>query len=305
MPFRRHLYREFVEALRTSTFWPNVCSDLQLQPEIRDDVITVYFCGQALVRKLQFQSGVLSAQVHHKFVPLQRTKPSFYLPLASNNPDGFAFKEELQAQPLHQCQPEILRSYKRLMKFEAGPEDILQQKIITRPKNLVIDQQIEFRSAGSDTIKIDLCYYDPSIERIVFAEIKRVDDSRLIGTDNVPEVIAQLRSYTTIIRREHHPILTGVQNVIQLKRDLGLGNRLTGVPNQDLVLEPKPLLIIGNCTDQEVRQIQHARTHRQNNSPWSRLWDHIEDVACGILICGEDGCRLFIRTGRQRYWFGG
>ena len=58
MPFRRHLSQDFVETLQNNVFWINVCSDRQLQPEIRNNVVTIYFCGQALVRELRLRSGV-------------------------------------------------------------------------------------------------------------------------------------------------------------------------------------------------------------------------------------------------------
>jgi hypothetical protein len=189
------------------------------------------------------------------------------------------------------------------MKYEAGPEDILQQKIIAQPQNLVIDQQIEFSTANSS--KIDLCYYDPSIKKIVFAEIKRKDDLRLFGPDDKPEVISQLQAYTKAIRQEEKAILKGLTTVIRLKRELGLQDRLEGIPEEGLQVEQKPLLIIGNCTDKEVRQIAHARKNRRDASPWSRLWNDLEEVACGLIICGTGGCRLSIKgRGGQRWRFG-
>ena len=301
--FRRNLSQEFVETLKHNPFWTTVCSDRQLQPEIRNNVVTIYFCGQALIRDLRLQGGNLSGSVHHKFVPLQKMNPSIYLPVTWKSPKGFAFEEQLLPQIPGEGKPEIVNAYKRLMKFEAGPEDLLQQAIICQPHNLIIDQQVEFPIEGSN--KIDICYYDPSIEKIVFAEIKRKDDVRLIGPNEEPEVIAQLRAYGETIQKQQDAILAAITKVIRLKRELGLGDRLQGIPEDGLKLEPKPLLVIGNCNDQDVSQIQNTRKLPRNGGPWSPLWKHLEHVACGLIACGPKGCRMSIRGGGgQRWWFG-
>ena len=225
------------------------------------------------------------------------------MPIIWNRANGFAFDRQLQARPPQQGGAETLRAYKRLMRLEAGPEDLLQQNIITQAQNLVIDQQIEFRIPGSN--KIDICYYDSSIKKIVFAEIKRKDDGRLFGPGDQPEVIGQLQAYSEAIYREQQAILNGLATVIRLKRALGLQDRLNGIPEEGLQVEPKPLLIVGNCTDEEVHQISHARRNRGNPAPWSRLWNHLENAACGLIVCGKGGCRLSIRGGGgQRWWFG-
>ena len=301
--FRRHLSDQFIQALKANPFWRNICSDRELQPEIRNNVVTVYFCGQALVRELCFHKGTLRASIHHKFVPLQRRSPSIYQSIVWKSPSGFTFEEKLLPQLLEDGRPVVLRAYKRLMKFEAGPEDRLQQEIVTGPKNLIVDQQVEFPIPGSN--KIDLCYYDPSLQKIVLAEIKRKDDVRLLVPTDEPEVIGQLRSYMKTIQRQQDHILTELAEVIRLKRELGLGDRLRGVPEGDLRLESKPLLVIGNCTDADVRQIQNAPKNLQDANPWSGLWKHLGKVACGLIACGPKGCRLAIRGGGgQRWWFG-
>lgn len=297
--FRRHLSSEFVQALKSNPFWARVCSDRQLQPEIRNNVVTIYYCGQALVRELRIRNGRLSASVHHKFVPLQKTSPSVYLPLTWNGATGFVFEEKLQPQLLSNGSSEVLKNCKRLMKFEAGPEDVLQQNIITNARNLILDQQIEFPGMGSN--KIDLCHFDPSIARVVFVEIKRKEDLRLFGPGEEPEVIGQLRSYAEIIRGQEEFIMNGLAAVIRLKRELGLDSRLTGVPDDGLCLELKPLLVIGNCTDQDVQQIRRAR--QQGNGSWSSLWKHLDKVACGLIACGPKGCCLSLHGGGgQRWW---
>jgi len=190
------------------------------------------------------------------------------------------------------------------MKFEAGPEDLLQQQIVAKTQNVILDQQVEFPGEGHN--KIDLCCFDPSIGRIVFVEIKRIDDPRLLGPGDEPEVIGQLRSYASWIHRQQEAISSAYTEVVRLKRELGLGNRLKGVPEGHLHVEAKPLLLVGNCTATDVRNIRQARTKSKGDTPWSRLWRHIEQVACGLILCGTVGCQLSVRgKDAQRWQFGG
>jgi hypothetical protein len=42
MPFHRGLSPKLIQALTNNQFWNRVCEDITLQPEIRDNKITVY-----------------------------------------------------------------------------------------------------------------------------------------------------------------------------------------------------------------------------------------------------------------------
>jgi hypothetical protein len=301
MSFRRHLSEAFVQALKDNQLWASVCSDRGLQPEIRNDRLTVYYCGQALLRELRFQDGRLTASIHHKFIPLQRSHPSIYVPVAWEDESGFSFDHMLVPQTLGLGDSSVLNAYKRLMKLEAGPEDLLQQEIVSQGENTILDQQVEFPITGYN--KIDLCYFDKSTKKMVFAEIKQKDDLRLFGPGEEPEVIAQLKSYGETIHRECDRLVAEFQKVIQLKRELGLASRLEEVPEEALCLEPRPLLVIGNCTSQDVQQIGQAKKSPASSSPWSRLWKQLPGVACGLIVCGPKGCRLCLGKGGQRWRF--
>jgi len=291
-----------VRALRENAFWRNVCADPQLQPEIRNNLVTIYYCGLALVRELRLRQGVLKASVHHKFVPLQRTGSSRYHSLSWNEQAGLRFDDDLKPQQIAVGNAGVLKAYKRLMKYETGPEGILQQAIVTSITNRVLDQQVEFPAGGHN--KIDVCHFDLSIQKIVFAEIKRIDDSRLFGPGEVPEVVAQLRDYGVWIARERETICSAYTDVIRWKRDLGLARRLRGIPDEPLDVERKPLLVIGDCSSADVRRIKNARNAR-DGSPWSRLWKHLESVVCGVILCGTSGCDLAVRErSQQKLWFG-
>jgi len=66
---RRSLSRQSVTTLKASPIWRNLCADVELQPEIRDDSVTVYYRGGAFLRNLKAVDGRLFAEVHRKYVP--------------------------------------------------------------------------------------------------------------------------------------------------------------------------------------------------------------------------------------------
>jgi len=302
--FRRHLQDQLLQTLVGNPAWAAICSDRQLHPEVRAGRLTVYYMGQALLREVRLdKNGSLVASVHHKFVPLQRSTPDFYLGLRWDDSTGLAFDSGLSPQPPGTLEPDVLKAYKRMMKYEAGPEDILQQHIASDPRNCVLDQQTEFPARTHN--KIDLAYFDPSIGKVCFAEIKRFDDARLFAPAGEPEVIRQLRAYGIWLREQSDTISTEYRRVVAAKRALGLGGRIKEAPDGELSVLTKPVLVIGNCTDADVRQIRQARSRPADGDTWSLLWRHLETVAAGLIISGGVGCDLAIRGGGpQKFWFG-
>ena len=307
MPFYRRLPENLLAALSQNTFWENVRSDDELQPEIRNNVISIYYKGRALVRELKIQKGVLTASVHHKFVPLQRSTQSESLGLSWNDRKGFLFEDALSTHELGVAVPSTLKAYKRLMEFEAGPEDRLQQYILTNQSNQILDQQVAFSEADRSN-KIDLCFFSPSTGKLCFAEIKRCDDTRLFGPADEPEVVRQLRTYAAWLRNQTDSISVAYRRVVQLKRKLGLGDRIQSVPNDKLPVLTKPVLVIGNCTKLDVRNIKKARNagvHEEKEvKKWMPLWNRLEGVAAGLILCGKKGCGLDRQLGSdQQFWF--
>ena len=163
-----------------------------------------------------------------------------------------------------------------------------------------MDQQVAFPCGGRN--KIDICYYDPSAERLVFAVVRRIDDPRLLVPKEQPELVDELKACSAWIERERDAIVSACTEVIRLKRQLGLGDRLQGVPQNGLSVETKPVLVIGYCTPQEVREMRSISKGEHTNTRWSGLWKHLADVCCGVILCGADGCRLDIRRNDRRRW---
>ena len=300
--FRRHLSQELINALKESPFWCNICADDELQPEIRDGHITVYYKGRGLIRELQLEDGRLAARTNQKYIPISFTGKSADVHFVADVAGGLQFTQEGQPEPLRLCEKETLSCYKACAAAENEfPEGDLVQKIVCHDsKNQIIDQEAAFQRRGERRDKVDICYFDVKMNKLVFVEVKRREDGRLVGSGRSPEVLQQLSAYGQRLKDHRDEILNAYRHVVSLKRKLGLGHRLAQVPDDgpsDLL--GKPLLVIGDCNEHhkdDVRRIMGGEDE------WAPLLNGLKDVAAGLILCGTTGCRLSLK-GRQRITF--
>lgn len=280
-------------------FWANIIADRQLAPEIRDGHLTVYFRGGALLRSLQLEGNTLVANVHPKFIPVRAASSNVRLAWL---PTGFGFTEEAHALPLGDASPDVLRAYKEEMGqvLTSFPEGALVQRIYEREENTILDQEIAFQEPGEKRDTVDLCHYDAIHGKLAMIEVKRRDDSRLLGQSGRPEVLDQLAAYGRRIVANRERVIEAYRTVTSLKRRLGIENRIQSVPEEGPSdLFAKPILVIGNCSMADVRAI------RSGMDEWAPLMDGLPEVAAGLILCGGDGCRLDLVPGRQTLVFSG
>jgi len=293
--FRRSLSTPLIERLKPSTFWQNICQDGELWPEIRTDAITVYYRGGALLRELRLTNGDLVAFVQPKFIPL-RQPAGKSIRVVDKGRDGLAFSEPLGPLPLATAEPPALRAYKAMMDqvLTTFPEAEIIQSICCRAENQILDQEIAFQESGESRDKIDLCHFDTALQKMVFVEVKRKDDGRLLQPEERPEILDQLAAYCRRLRDYRSDLLAAYRLVVGWKRELGLGSRLSQVPTDAPtdVLD-KPVLVIGNCTSTDVQRIKNGE------GEWAPLMAGLKDVAEGLIMCGTSGCRLNLAKGTQ------
>jgi hypothetical protein len=289
--FRRDLSPETVAALLNSPLWQNLIADRELQPEIRGGHVTVYYYGGALLGELRLRDGVLVASVQPKYVPVSSVA-SANLRLTDTPAKGLQFEVAVPALPPGQGEPEVLRLYKERMvqvRMKEDPEDWIVQAILTDSRNAVVDQQIAFAESGSDRDRIDLCYFDDPWKTLVFVEVKRRNDHRLVSDGGRPEVLDQLENYGRRLRDNQVDLLDAYKRVVVLKRELGLGPRLDSVPPDgpgDLL--EKPLLVIWGCSDADIPRIKEGK------DVWAPLIAGLRYVASGLILCGDQGCKLVL-----------
>lgn len=298
--FRRNLAPEMIAVLKGSRFWMNLIADPELQPEIRDDSVTVYYRGGALLRNLKVLNGTLLAAVHPKFVPMPNVETRTYVRLSGTADQGLAFLDPIAPLSIGAAEASVLEAYKDVMDqvLHSFPEGRIVQAICTRRESQIVDQEIAFQESDESRDKIDLCHFDDELRKLVFVEVKRIDDRRLFCPENRPEIIDQLQAYCDRLRSNRDVILTLYRQVVGWKRELGLGDRLSKVPlDGPTDLLDKPVLVIGNCSRSDVRAIKDGVLK------WAPVMQRLKEVAAGLILCGDDGCSLKLVKGRQTMVF--
>lgn len=290
--FRRQLSDNLVNALNLAPFWTQIIADGELHPEIRDNKVTVYYSGCAIMRELNLKHEQLTCTVNLRHVPFTTNGQ---VRLASTMDRGLQFDVTPQAMPLGFGTSNVISAYKVAAKVT--PEKRMLGAVLKHPSNegVFVDQEIAFSGNERNDDRIDLCYFDCGLEKLAFVEIKRVDDKRLQTCGgSPPEVLTQLQNYSTRFVTEGPEILQAYRHTIDLKRRLGLFARVSKIPDQSpRELLKRPILAIGGCSDQTVRDILNAE------GSWKPLVEGLPAVAAGLHLFGGDGFKLGLNPSRQ------
>ncbi len=298
---RRNLPDEWITwGESPSEYWSSIINDLELHPEIRDNTVTVYYRGAALIRNLSPSGDTFIGDVHFKYVPVHTTDGSEYLRF-SGNAQGLRFENNLEPQNLGDCGQDVLNEYKRKMRsvVQHGESQIIHH-IASHPANVIIDQEIPLQTTGSPTSeKLNLCHYDTQHQSAVFVKISMIHDPRLkADADQVPEIIQQLKRFREQIEKHHQTMIDTYQRTVAIKRQIGLSERVEAIPpSGPSQLMKKVLLVIGGCSQHDVESVLNGEDE------WSDFRDAVEKEAAGLILCGTAGCPLVLETGSQSLIF--
>ena len=291
----RHVSDCLAVALNGSQFWQAIVSDPDLQPEIRNDAVTVYFKAQALIRDLRLGPSGLVGQTHFRFVPLRCMENAPYLVQAMSD-SGMTIAGDASPLSLANGEPEVLAQYKRMINAACSPESKVVGRIMSRNLGAIIDQEYEFAESGlPERDRIDVCFCEPQLDCIAFAEVKVIHDRRLRTTNGgIPEVIRQLRRYQKRISDNSTDLASEFAQVLADKRRIGLQDRVTVVSESACRrMLAKAVLIIGVCSRDDVAALLEPATE------WQPLMSALPEVAAGLILCEHKGCRLSVKNGRQ------
>ena len=281
-------------------YWSSIINDPELHPEIRDNTVTVYYRGAALIRNLSLSGDTLIGDVHFKYVPVSTSNGSEYLKF-SGNTQGLRFENSLEPQHLGDCGQDVLNGYKRKMRsvVHYGESQVLHH-ITSHPANVIIDQEIALQTTGSPTSEIlNLCYYSTHHQSAVFVQVNMIHDLRLkADADQVPEIIQQLKRFREQIEKHHQAMIDTCQKIVAIKRQIGLSKRVEAIPpSGPSRLMKKVLLVIGGCSQQDIESVLHGE------GEWSIFRDALEKETAGLILCGMTGCPLKLEAGRQSLIF--
>lgn len=283
-----------------SKLWSAILDDPELHPEIRDNTVTVYYRGAALIRNLSPSGDTFTGDVHFKYVPVSTSNGSEYLKF-SGNAQGLQFENDLEPRHLGNCDQDVLNDYKRKMRsvFHYGGSEVLHH-VASHPANVIIDQEIPLQTTGSPTSeKLNLCQYDTQHQSAVFVKINMIHDPRLkADADQAPEMIQQLKRFREQIEKYHQTMLDTYQRAVAIKRQIGLSERVKPIPLPGPSrLMKKVLLVIGGCRQLDVESVLNGE------GEWSDFRDAVEKEAAGLILCGTAGCPLVLETGSQSLIF--
>ncbi len=293
---RRGLSDELIGALNQAPFWQAIIKDPDLHPAIRDGHVTVYYRGAALLRNLRLEGGTLCGATHFKYVPLRRPDNQIYVSFKLEE-NSLEFGVDYGALPIGDGDPEVLEEYKRLI--QSSNNSVESETILhlthwqDANSNLIVDQESEFQLTGENSDKMDLLHYDMQLGCAAFVEVKGIDDVRLSQQGNgLPEVLRQLAGYSSRIAGHRDAILSAFNQMVEAKRRLNLSNRVEGIPVINRLLS-KAVLVIGGCSREAVSAILNGE------GQWGPLLSELDQVAAGLILCGNHGGDLTLKGHRQ------
>ena len=281
------------------SFLTSVAADPDLFPEIRDNSMTIYYRGKALIRDLTLCDGEVSGSIHLAYIPQARSDSKYAKVVLRES--GFEYVPNVVPLQLGKLDLDTLRHFKAMM-TGSGDESDLIHRLICRDRNLVVDQEIAFQDPGEGRFdKIDLCIFDQVLRAFSFVEVKTVIDRRLIplSEGKEPEVIEQLRRFKNRIEQHGLELIQVFQKVVKMKRLLGIAARLAEIPETiPQAIVSRPALVIGNCSEVQVQEILERK------GIWKPLMDALPSVASGLILCGKAGANLHLNaSGRQTVVF--
>ena len=198
----------------------------------------------------RFSDGVV-AKAHPKYLGYTDVKDENYY----RRSVGKGGKE--QFTPIYQdCQQwlesrveelkeNIRNIYSQSENGENTKEKFIQGKLITEGRDKYLDSEFahRFHDQEKETIRIDMVKIENN--HIIFEELKRIGDSRLLTYNGEPEILRQIRHYREFLQGNKDRLAAYYKVLYRIKKELGLP-----VPPVDdvdsLTVDPEPQLLIAN-----------------------------------------------------------
>jgi hypothetical protein len=229
------------------TWWMIAKKDPELYIEIRkyNEIMIYYNGGRAAGIKYSKRKKCLEVTAHPKYLGHK------------DNTDLTYYKDNDKHTPIYQpCEDWLENKLEELKKniriFYSGDEvgedtseKFIQSKLIIRGRKKYLDSEFahRFRDGERNTIRIDLVKIEDG--KIIFEELKRIKDNRLMTKDAHPEILTQMQEYHDFLAVNYRALEDYYKKLYRIKEKLGLL-----VPSVDeveaLVVDKEPQLIIAN-----------------------------------------------------------
>ena len=244
----------FEELKKNPAWWQRFKSDDSFFIEIRkDNQVNVYFEGGSVAR-IHYCSKHKKLQVftHHKYLGIEEEKP-MYVECSDY------INEEID-----KIIPRIKEKYsqKKAVNGSISKEDwsekFIQSGLIKTSEDIHLDSEFAYKDDVSDN-RIDLVKVVGG--DIVFVELKRLDDGRMLkSSEDAPEIVTQMMNYESFIGKYSEEILDYYQRLYDIKADLGLPIPMT---RPERVRMKPELLIFNRWIKLHVKRDIHEKRMRQ------------------------------------------
>jgi hypothetical protein len=264
------------------TWWDNILKDKDLSVQIRkDNTIDVYYNGGALIAGLEYGKGGFSAQIHPKYIPFE--KDGYYKKMSLTR-KGIDFKkQDLAYMSFSNLEKDKLKAIKNRIgvRHENSSEKAIQYRFANLDQSII---DAEFQSENE--LRIDLVRIDQSVKKLVFIEVKTMGDKRLYTN----EIIDQLTKYYDYVKANAKDLLEYYKKVLQIKKTLGIitTKELINLSLDDYSVEPKPLLVFGDCEQLWIDKYSDAIDKK------------IQKVAYGAYYYGQTGSSLDLSQKKEK-----
>lgn len=241
-------------------WWNKIKKHPKLYIDIRKgNYINVYYYGASIARIEKKRGEKLSAKTHPKYLGYDNKSDSKYYKQSA--------KDKTHYDPIYQdCINELQNKLDELLKQadavyvnrnnkEAkNPENISEKKIqgsiILDSRPVYIDSEFAHRyeKDKQKTIRIDLVSLREN--RIQFTELKRIQDNRMLhNTEDVPEVLTQLKEYKKFLSINKDAVLDYYKKLLRIKQKLSLPIPDAVIDKIDL--DTTPILLIADYMSME------------------------------------------------------
>lgn len=205
----------------------------------KDNSLNVYYNGGSLI-KVQLSRGGIKGRMHEKYLGYRGAKYVDY-DLNRLPHEAVVIKEQIASH------------------YSADSENGIKARLICAPDARYIDSEFAFPEIVGNktdkdgknvteylTTRIDLTKLENG--KIVFVELKRIQDGRLLTKDpknNPPEILSQMNEYQTFVSNHKQEITEYYKTLFTIKRKLGvLPKSLSNIDISDYELSKKVELYI-------------------------------------------------------------
>lgn len=257
-------------------WWTNLKSDNDIYIDIRKgNELNVYYNGGNILKITNKK-----CEIHYKYIPLETDNDYDYVPVVIDGKNAEIDTSKIKFG-INNFDKKTLSNIKRniSLHYPNASEKAIQGYYATNKKDkngIILDTEFAFND--KDNLRIDMAYLDCSDKSkpiLYFVELKTINDKRLYPQPtNVSEKLVQIENGNTIdvqLKRYHDFIIANktdlleyYKKVFDIKKDLGLFSRnqaMTVTENvviENLRIEEKPILLIGDATNEFIKQYESS-----------------------------------------------